>query len=271
VRPVNRIPAEERRGASRGTSDAPPLKIYGLLAALGVVFLCVLAVVLTGNQINSKTEELAKVKVQEQGVKQVADALRPYGQFAQMKQGRELQINALASSRFDWERALRQLSRALPSNAWLLNLVGTVNPTVEVDDSGGGGDVASLREKAQAPAFAITGCTYSQHAVARMMTRMQNLDDVTEVKLAKSARKDDVDTGGGTAVTATASDQQAAQETESADCVGSPRLTKFDMLIVFGAAPSATAAAGAEAGVPAGAAQPIAAAQGAAAPPGGTP
>ena len=29
----------------------------------------------------------------------------------------------------------------------------------------------------------MTGCTYSQHAVARMMTRMQNLDDVTDVEL----------------------------------------------------------------------------------------
>jgi Tfp pilus assembly protein PilN len=279
VRPVNLIPREERRGAARTGADAAPVRIYALLGALGVVLLCVLALVITNNQINGKTEDLAQVKVEEQGVKQVADALRPYGQFAQLQQARQLQISALAESRFDWEHALQQLSRAIPSNAWLLNLTASVSPGIDIDDSGGGGDAANLREKVQAPAFEISGCTYSQHAVARMMTRMQNLDDVTDVQLAKSARKDDADTGGGTAITQAASDQQAAAQ-EASDCVGSPRITKFDMLIVFGGGAEAAAGAPGADGAPTATAQTAAAAQGAAAtaqggaapaPAGGTP
>jgi Tfp pilus assembly protein PilN len=263
VRPVNLIPLEERRGAARGGADAAPVRIYALLGALGVVFLCVLALVITSNQINGKTEELAKVQVEEQGVKQVADALRPYGQFAQLQQARQVQIAALADSRFDWHRALGQLSRAIPSNAWLLSLTASVAPGIDIDDSGGGGDVANLREKVQSPAFELSGCTYSQHAVARMMTRMQNLDDVTDVQLAKSARKDDAETGGGTAITQASSDQQAAAQ-ESSDCVGSSRITKFDMLVVFGGGAQAAGAAGAT-GVPAAGTESVAAAQGAAA------
>jgi Tfp pilus assembly protein PilN len=240
VRPVNLIPLDQRKGAARtaGGADAPPIRLYVLFGVLGVVLLGVLALVVTSNQISSKKNELAKVQVQQQGVKQVADALRPYGEFAQLQQARKLQIESLVSTRFDWERSLRQISRAIPGNVWLLNLSGTVSPQVEVD--AGGGDVTNIRQKVNAPAFAITGCTYSQHAVARMMTRMQNLDDVTDVQLAKSARKDEQDTGGGSAVPQTASDQQAAAQ-DSADCVGSSRITKFDMLVVFGAAPGASA------------------------------
>jgi Tfp pilus assembly protein PilN len=238
VRPVNLIPPDQRKGAARAAgADTSPVGVYVFFGVLGVAFLCLLALVLTSNKINSKTEEVAKVQAQEQGAKQVADALRPYGTFAQVQQARKLQISSLASTRFNWERSLRQLSRAIPEDVWLLNLSGTLTPEIEVDDSGGGGDVAALRQKAHAPAFAITGCTYSQHAVARMMTRMQNLDDVTDVELSKSARKDEQSAGAAAGVAATTG--QSATE-DAQDCVGGRNITKFDMLVVFGAAPGAT-------------------------------
>jgi Tfp pilus assembly protein PilN len=267
VRPVNLIPPDQRKGAARAAGDGTPVGIFVLFGALGVALLSVVALVLTTNQVNSKTEELSKVQAQEQGVKQVADALRPYGTFAQIQQARRLEISTITSSRFNWERALRQLSRAIPEDAWLLNLSGSIAPGVDVSE-GGGGDVASLREKANAPAFSMTGCTSSQHAVARMMTRMQNLDDVTDVQLSKSVRKEEQ--GAGTAVAATA---DSTQSVDSTDCVGSSRITKFDLLIVFGGAPGAsvdpTANAGASAPPPL--AQSQNAAQAAAAPTGGTP
>jgi Tfp pilus assembly protein PilN len=245
VRPVNLIPLDERRGPARAGADRAPVRIYILLGVLGVVLLSVLALVLTNNQINSKTEDLSKVKVQEQGVTQVADALRPFGQFAQVQAARKAQINQVTSTRFNWERALRQLSRAIPSNVWLLNLVGTVSPSIEVESAAGGG-AATLRDKVAAPAIAMTGCTYSQHAVARMMTRMQNLDDVTDVQLAKSARKDEATAPTGASAAASSAAGSASED--QTDCVGSERITQFDMLIVFGGSPLASAAGVAGAG-----------------------
>ena len=259
MRPINLIPLEQRRGGARRPGAPSGIGVYVLVGVLGAAVLCVLAVVLTSNSINSKTEELAKVQTESQGQKQVADALRPYGQFADLQRARYQQITALAEKRFDWQRALHQLSLALPRNVYLLTVAGTEGPEVEVADGGAGGAVGNLRDKVQAPAFAITGCTYSQHAVARMMTRMRNLDDVTVVQLAKSARREESDTGGGTAV----SDNPNEQTQDIQDCVGSQRVTKFDILVVFGGAESAEAAASGAAGVPAGSAAPIAAAQGA--------
>ncbi len=261
MRPINLIPVEQRRGISRGSSHgAGPstgIGVYALLGGLGAAVICVLAFVLTSNSINSKTDELAKVQAESQGDKQVADALRPYGQFASLQQTREQQITALAAGRFDWERSLKQLSQALPDNVYLLTVAATLSPDVEVSDGGAGGDVSNLRAKTPAPAFALSGCTYSQHAVARMMTRMHNLDDVTAVKLSKSVRKEDTNGVVGTAVT----QDNGGEQADIQDCVGSSRVTKFDMLIEFGGA--TTAQAGAAAGVASGAAQPIAAAQGA--------
>jgi Tfp pilus assembly protein PilN len=256
MRPINLIPVEQRRGAGRSGAERSSAG-YIALGALGAAVVCVLAVVLTSNQINSKTEELADIQAESQTQKQVADALRPYGQFADLQRTRVSQIETLAQSRFDWERPLRQLSRAIPRNVWLLTVSGSEAPGVEVD-SGAGGDTATIRKESQAPAFTISGCTYSQHAVARMMTRMRNLDDVTEVHLAKSARKETSDEPAGT----TAPDDQAAEE-DIQDCTGSKRVTKFDMLVVFGGA--GTAAAGQAAGAAPGSAAPIADANAAAA------
>jgi Tfp pilus assembly protein PilN len=255
MRPINLIPVDQRRGAGRPGAERSSAG-YIALGALGAAVLCVLAVVLTSNQINSKTEELADIQADSQSQKQVADALRPYGQFADLQRARATQIQTLAQSRFDWERPLRQLSRAIPRNVWLLTVSGSEAPGVEVD-SGAGGDTATIRKESQAPAFTISGCTYSQHAVARMMTRMRNLDDVTEVHLAKSARKETSDEATG------APADEAAQE-DIQDCTGSKRVTKFDMLVVFGGAGSA-AAAGQAAGAAPGAAAPIADANAAAA------
>jgi Tfp pilus assembly protein PilN len=261
VRPVNLIPLDERRGPARGPTGASPLRVYILLGALGAALLCVLALVLTTNKINSRSEELAKVQTQEQSAKQVADALRPFGQFSDLEQARETEISGLISSRFNWERSLRQLSRAIPSNVWILNLAATVSPGVEVE-GGGGGDTASLREKTDAPAFGITGCTWSHHAVARMMVRMRNLDDVTRVRLAKSAREEN--SGGGAAATAapqTSNDQQQAAQQDSTDCTGSERLTKFEILVEFGGAGAGAGVSADAGGVPSGAAAPLAQAQ----------
>lgn len=273
MRAINLIPVDQRRGAGRGAGGKPSVGVYAVLGGLGAAVVCVLAFVLLSNSINGKTEKLAELQAQSQGEKTVADALRPYGQFAQMQRARHQQISTLSEGRFDWERALRQLSLAIPRNVYLLNVAATGSPDVEIDAGSGGGGLANLRNKTQAPAFIMTGCTYSQHAVARMMTRMRNLDDVTAVNLARSARKEDSsETPAGGAATP----QASPQNEDVSDCVGSSRVTKFDLMVEFGGSPTAaaaTAAAGA-AGVPPGSAAPIAAAQGAAqttAPAGGTP
>jgi hypothetical protein len=138
---------------------------------------------------------------------------------------------------------------------YLLNVTGTGSPTVEIDGGDSGGELSNIRDKTESPAFVMTGCTYSQHAVARMMTRMRNLDEVTKVTLAKSERKEDtVGTvgGGGTGVSET--DSKTPKDVQ--DCIGSSRVTKFDLLVEFGG--SKAEAEAAAAALPAGAAVPAA-------------
>ena len=154
-----------------------------MLGALGAAVVCALAVVMTSNQINSKTEELAGDPRATRRAKQVADALRPYGQFADLQRARMTQIKTLA-------QPLQLGARAAPAlegdSAQRVAALGGRHPVVGIEWTAARRRRGrrELREQASAPSFTITGCTYSQHAVARMMIRMRNLDDVTEVHLA---------------------------------------------------------------------------------------
>jgi len=251
VRPINLIPADQRRGGSRGHGARTSFSGYIVLGGLGAAVLCALAVVMTSNQINSKTEELAGIQGDSQQEKQVADALRPYGQFADLQRARMAQVKTVAEGRYDWERALRQLSKAIPRNVWLLSVGATRSSGVGLDTGGEGGAID--RDNPNSPTFAINGCTYSQHAVARMMIRMRNLDDVTAVHLAKSVRKDAADSTDAPAP----AEQGAQGEEEISDCTGSERVTTFEIAVEFGGATPSGAAA-ATAAVAPGAAAPIA-------------
>lgn len=276
MRPVNLIPLDQRRGSARGASRRSGLPVYIALGALGAGVLCVLALVLASNQINEKTTKVAELQTKEAGAKSVADSLRPYGQFATVATARQTQIEQVVRGRFDWDHVIDQLSRTTPSNVWLLTVSGTVRPDIQVEAAGG--SASALRDDVPGPAFTIVGCTYSQRSVARMMARMNNIDGVTKVELAKSARRDEADSGGGGAA-APAGDAAGAAQQQQEDCIGSSRVTKFELMVAFEAPAGATATAAgvpqgggatvAQAGADAAAAQPAAGASAASASGGG--
>jgi hypothetical protein len=91
-------------------------------------------------------------------------------------------VRGLAAARFDWERALRDLSHAFPADAKLTTLNGDMG--LPGAAAAAGGD--TLRGSIQAPAISMTGCASSQTGVARMMARIKAVDGVTRVSLSKS-------------------------------------------------------------------------------------
>jgi Tfp pilus assembly protein PilN len=231
MRPVNLIPSEQRRG--RGPSGRPAtanVAVYGVLAVLALAVVGVAAYVLTENKVTQKKDEVATLNRDAARAQMAADALRPYGQFADMQQARVETIRGLVTTSFNWERVLRSLARTIPSDAWLVSLKGTVSPDVDVESSGsggggGGGGASALRSKSPAPAIELTGCTYSHGDVARMMTRMRNLDGVSEVVLTNSERPQtsSQQPGGG-----------QSQGASSDDCRTKYKITQFEILVVFG-------------------------------------
>jgi len=166
----------------------------GAIVLLGALALCVAALagyVLSNNVVKDRKAQLAQLSAEADATVAKAATLKPYADFQTLAQERAGTVQALASARFDWEQALRDLSRAMPKEVYLSSLDGTVG-----GGTGGGG--SSLRGAIQSPAIELKGCTKSQPAVADLMSRMRNVQGVTRVSLAKSDKDAGASAGGST-------------------------------------------------------------------------
>jgi Tfp pilus assembly protein PilN len=198
MRAVNLL-TPEMRSAPKGKGASVPSAVQtpggiGAIAVLGALALCVAGLagyVLAGNVVKQRKAELAQVTAKADATRAEAAKLKPYTDFEAVAQQRAGTVQALASARFDWEQALRDLSRAVPGEVYLTSIDGTVG-----GGTAGGG--SSLRGSIPSPAMELKGCTESQPAVADLMSRLRNVQGVTRVALSKSDKDGATAAGGST-------------------------------------------------------------------------
>ena len=219
MRPVNLIPADERRG------DEAPLRtghlVYVLTGGLVLLLLGIVAVTLTSKQISDRQDQKASLQQQLDEATARASSLAAFSNFRAVQESRLATITSLAQSRFDWSRVLNELALVLPSDVSLTSISGSVSPDVAVQGSGGGG--GNLRAEIAAPALEITGCAPGQDAVAGFVAALEDIDGVTRVGL-ESSNIDSADASSSSAGGAT-----------SADCQAGPRTAKFQVVVAFDA------------------------------------
>jgi Tfp pilus assembly protein PilN len=242
MRAVNLIPLEQRRGGA-GMPGRSGAAVYVFLGALAALVVMVCAYVVVGNTVKDRRAELAQVTQDNTTAQAQAAALKPYADFASLRQTRLQTVDSLARSRFDWDRAMRQLARVLPADVWLTSLTGTVATGVSFGSSGGGsgGDTASIRSALNVPAIELVGCVPTQADVARVMARLRQMEGVQRVSLAASEKNQNSAGAGGDS----AGGSGGSSDT---DCRhGSPNFPKFAIVIFFDAptAPSVAGSAGA--------------------------
>lgn len=224
MRPVNLLPegsAPRSGGISLpGGDNALGYVALGVLAA---VLVAVLATVHFSNQIGEKQDEVAALQATEAEAKARAASLAQFTNFQTVRDSRQQTITALAESRFDWERVMRELSLVLPSRVWLTNLTGSVAPDITVENAAD----SSLRASVPGPALSLTGCARSQRDVARLISALEDLDGVTRVTVGESNKPDSAVTGSA-----------AAEEDEantSEDCRTRDFVTQFEAVAAFDA------------------------------------
>ncbi len=238
MKAVNLIPVEQRRGGV-GTAGRSGSGVYLLLGALGVVVIALATYVLVVNSINDRKGQLTQVTAQADRVEAQAAALKPYRDFATLRQQRIATVSALAQSRFDWERTMRQLARVLPADVSLNSFTGTVAPGVNVGGSGsasGGG--SSVRGAVNAPAIELVGCAGAQSDVSRVMSRLRRMSGVTRLALSSSEKPD-------ATTAATPAPSSTSGGGGPTDCAtGDASRPKFDITVFFAPLPGAPAATG---------------------------
>src|SRR5919198_237125 len=101
-------------------------------------------------------------------------------QLAGEKDARVTALSTALSSRVSWDRVFREFSLVLPDDVWLTTLTAKspISPATNAASTGGS-TVPSM--------FTIQGRTYSHDGVARLLSRLQVVPDLTNVQLMSSS------------------------------------------------------------------------------------
>jgi Tfp pilus assembly protein PilN len=230
MKAINLLPTDLRgtpKGDSRKAKAAPAndepggIGAFVVLGALAVCVVALAAYVLTTNSVKDRQAQLDAATAQAQTTAKRVNQLKPYADFQQMAETRIQTVKDLAASRFDWEQALRDISRAIPTDVTLSSLTGTISG----DASTGG---SSVRSAISSPAIELKGCAKTQVQVAQLLSRLRAVDGVTRVSLSKSARADKSAASAGGVATATADGSPSG----TATC-GSGRPPEFELVMFF--------------------------------------
>ena len=99
-------------------------------------------------------------------------------QLAGEQSARVSALSTALGSRVAWDRVFREFSLVLPDDVWLTTLTAKspISPSTNAASSAGG-----------APSeFTVQGRTYSHDGVARLLSRLQLVPDLTNVQLVSS-------------------------------------------------------------------------------------
>jgi Tfp pilus assembly protein PilN len=177
-----------------------------VLLAMAVVY------VLAANSVTEKKSQAEEARVEAEQLEAKAVNKGSFTDFAQIAQTRAASVTAVASTRFDWERLMRELSRVMPAGSWLTAASAALTGTSDV--AANPTDPAAITAPGTgSPSATLTGCTPKHSDVARMMVRLGQLHRVVDVELTQSSRDD------------------AAAAAAAIDSCG--RNTSFDLTLTF--------------------------------------
>jgi Tfp pilus assembly protein PilN len=217
MKAINLLPPDLRGTPRSGAAPVAAADESGGLGAFAVLG-ALAAYVLTTNTVKDRTAQLEATESQAAATTQRVAQLKPYVDFQSMAETRIQTVRDLASSRFDWEQALRDISRAMPADVTLESLNGSIS-----SQSGGG---STVRSAITAPAIELKGCTTGQLSVATLMSRLRNVDGVTRVSLGKSTKAEEQADGNAAAAAVTTA-------TSDRPPCGHERAPSFELVMFF--------------------------------------
>lgn len=179
MRAVNLLPRDQ--GQRTITKESLPVVVGGctgllVLAVLGAMFM------MGSGKIASEQRKLDDLNRQFQALPPPPPGpTTAQQQLAGEQSARVSALTTALSSRVSWDRVFREFSLILPEDVWLTSLSAKspISPATNASSTGGS-TVPSM--------FTIQGRTYSHDGVARLLSRLQVVPDLTNVQLISSTR-----------------------------------------------------------------------------------
>lgn len=188
MRAVNLLPGDQ---ADQGRK-VPPLPV--LVGCIGTVVISALLAVMflsASAGVAKKQRALEQIQAQYAAIPAPAPASPVVAELPQQRQTRVTALATVLGQRVAWDRLLREVSQVVPSDVWLVTLnalAPSIAPSSPATPAGGAQPQQS---------FMVTGCTYSQDSVARFLSRLSVVPDLSNMTLGKSESSDSGGGGGG--------------------------------------------------------------------------
>jgi Tfp pilus assembly protein PilN len=179
VRAVNLLPRDQ--GQRTIKKESLPVLVGGcsgilVVAALGAMFM------MGSGKIAAEQRKLDDVNRQYHALPPPPAGPSPAQQQLAGEQSPRLgALSTALTSRVAWDRIFRQFSLVLPDDVWLTTVTAKspISPLTNASSSSGTGGPPSQ--------FTIQGRTYSHDGVARLLSRLQVVPDLTNVQLLSSS------------------------------------------------------------------------------------
>jgi Tfp pilus assembly protein PilN len=178
MRPANLLPADLARG-ERQQLPLPAIAAVGAGCAVGVLLAG--GYMTTHSKVTKRQAELASIQAQIAAVPNPppvkASTISPA--LAAEKDARQAAVDQAMGSRTSWDRVLREVSLILPDDVWLKTLGAKA-----------GAATPAAADPAAPPvqnSISLTGSTYSQEGVARLLTRLALVPHLDKVQLQSSS------------------------------------------------------------------------------------
>jgi len=226
VRPVNLIPPEDRRGEKAPLRTGP--LAYVIVGVLAAALVGVTLTVMTGNKVAERKAEVTDLETQVTAAQAQAEQLNSYADFAALQEARQETVTSLATSRFDWERVLRELAIVIPGDVWLTNLTATASP--DSSSTSASSSSTAPTDGVLGPSLDIQGCASGHESVAKFLAALRDVDGVTRVTVMSSDRPG-ADTSSDPNASATGSTDGGIS------CASYDFISTFEVVAAFDAAP----------------------------------
>ena len=178
MRAVNLLPRDQ--GQRRVKKESLPVLVGGCSAVLVVAVLGALYMMGSGKiaaqqrKVDDLNRHFQALPPPPPGPTAAQQAL------AGQQSARVSALTAALANRVSWDRVFREFSLVLPDDVWLTQLAAKspISPATNASSASTTGTPSE---------FTITGRTYSHDGVARLLSRMQVIPDLTNVQLVSSS------------------------------------------------------------------------------------
>jgi Tfp pilus assembly protein PilN len=154
---------------------------------------------LTSSKVNDKKATLQALQDELATLPAPKVEQHPNAALVLQREQRVSALTAALQSRLAWDRILREISAVLPADVWLTALsaqspqspaatAAPAAPSTTTTTPTSGASAAPLPAPVPATPMSITGYTYSQDAVARLLGRIALIPDLQDVKLLQSTQ-----------------------------------------------------------------------------------